>query len=160
MAFMRPAFFVLFLGFGTASAAPNTDGPASLPSDPSGIVEVEARTSFRDTVDGIRRAIREKGLNLFTEIDHAANAENAGLDLGPTHLFIFGNPKVGTKLMQAARTVAMDLPQKILVYEDARGVHVVFNAPEWLGQRHGFESPALPKIGKLLEGLASGNPNP
>ena len=80
-----------------------------------------------------------KGVAIFALIDHSGEAEKAGLKMRPTQLLIFGNPKGGTPLMLAARSTAIDLPLKALVWEDADGkVWLSYNSPDYLRQRHGF----------------------
>lgn len=120
----------------------------------AGLIVIESEQSYAKTVAALDRAIRSKGLTLFTRIDHAANAGKVNLELAATEVFVFGNPNVGSLLMAQSRTTAIDLPQKILVWEDAAGVHVGYNDPSWLGLRHQLEHPALGKISGLLAGLA------
>ena len=120
-----------------------------------GFVITKSNQSYRETLNALDQAIRSKGLRLFTRVSHSSNAAGASLDLGPTELFLFGNPKVGTLLMQASRTVGLDLPQRMLVWEDEHGVHIAHNDPTWLGSRHEFDHPALPKISGLLQALAT-----
>ena len=100
--------------------------------------------------------INEKGLTLFTRIDHSSNAQNAGLELNPTELFILGNPKVGTPLMQCSMTAAIDLPQKILVYQDdSDRTQVVYNQPAYLKTRHNIKDcdEILTKIDNVLTAI-------
>ena len=83
-------------------------------------------------------AFSEKGLQVFALIDHSGEAEKVGLKMRPTKLLIFGSPKGGTPLMVAAPSLAIDLPMKALVAEDAAGkVSVTYNAPEYMKERHG-----------------------
>ena len=116
---------------------------------------IESQQSFEETLDALNQAIEARGLRLFDRIDHASNAVGAGLELDPTVVFIFGNPKVGSKLMAERRTVAIDLPQKMLVWKDSESVYVGFNDPSWLGTRHQLETPVLAKIKGLLNGIAT-----
>merc|ERR1711892_637179 len=91
-----------------------------------------------ESVELIKSKLTEKGFNIFTTVDHAKNAAGVNLELRPTTVIIFGNPKVGTKLMQCAQEYAIDLPQKVLVYEDADGkVWAVVNNQMALADRHG-----------------------
>ena len=95
--------------------------------------------SFEETYSRLRAAIDDNpNLRIITEIDHAANAANAGLELNPTRLIVFGNPLVGTPFMQAKQSIGIDLPQKMLVVEDEHGrVFIAFNSIGWLArQRH------------------------
>ena len=107
-----------------------------------GIRTLVSRHSFDQTVARLESLLQEKGIKLFCLIDHSGEAA-AGLEMRPTRVFLFGNPKAGTPLMVAAPTTALDLPLKILVAESAAGeVLVSWNDPAWLQQRHGFP-PAL-----------------
>jgi len=97
---------------------------------------------------------------VVTTVDHAANAETADLDRPTTTLVLFGNPAVGTQLMQSSRSVAIDLPQKLLIWEAKDGtVNVTYNDPQWLADRHGIEDQdeLLENISSLLRGIATGD---
>ena len=108
-----------------------------------GIRTLVSRHSFDQTVTRLHSLLQEKGIKLFCLVDHSGEAAAAGLEMRPTRVFLFGNPKAGTPLMVAAPTTALDLPLKILVAESAAGeVLVSWNDPAWLQQRHGFP-PAL-----------------
>ncbi|WP_207188118.1 DUF302 domain-containing protein [Thiorhodovibrio winogradskyi] len=97
--------------------------------------------SVSDTVDRLEAVLREKGVTIFARIDHSAGAKDVGLTLRPTELLIFGNPKAGTPLMQAAPTIGLDLPLKVLVWEDDQGqVQVIWNTPAYLIERHGLDA--------------------
>ena len=98
-------------------------------------------------------------LRLIAEVDHSANADDIGETLRPTRLVIFGNPVLGTPLMQAQRTIGIDLPQKMLVYENANGaVIIAYNEPTFLAARHGITGAegTLSLISGALAGLANG----
>ena len=96
--------------------------------------------SVSTTIDRLEAVITAKGLNVFTRIDHAKNAEKAGLSLRPAQVLIFGNPKVGTKLMKANPHIALDLPMKALAFEDENGqVHLEILAPTKLKKRYRIE---------------------
>lgn len=111
--------------------------PASA-TEADGIVAKRSSHGVAETVDRLEAALKEKGLTVFARIDHAAGASDAGLELRPTTLLIFGNPKLGTPLMQAQQTVGLDLPQKALVYEAADGqVFLAYNDPAYVLKRHG-----------------------
>lgn len=118
--------------------------------DGPGLVTVESDSGFDATVAAVEERIEQSPLTLMTTVDHAANAESAGLDLPPTTLFVFGNPEIGTQLMQASRTVAIDLPQKMLVWCENGTVRVTYNDPEYLAARHDIEDE-----GELLETIAA-----
>jgi uncharacterized protein (DUF302 family) len=122
------------------------------------LVTVESDADVETTFARLRQAVGSNpDLTLFAEFDHAANAESAGLSLRPTRVLVFGNPNAGTPLMQAAPTLAIDLPQKMLVYEGADGRAVVaYNSPYYLAQRHGLDGQRdrLDAINGLLSTLA------
>ncbi len=127
--------------------------------DENGLVTVESDRSFDETVERIEGDIENTdALTLVTTVDHSDNAESAGLDLPPTVLFIFGNPELGTPLMQASRTVAIDLPQKLLVWQDGETVNVTYNDPQYIANRHGIrnQEQRLDTIGRTLRALATG----
>ena len=105
----------------------------------NGLIHLPSKHSVDDTVQRLQSLLREKGINLFAVIDHSGEAEKVGLPMNPTTLLIFGNPKGGTPLMQAAPTVAIDLPLKALVWQDGDGkVWLSYNDPAYLQRRHGF----------------------
>lgn len=108
-----------------------------------GLVVRSSANSVTDTVARLEAALEEKGIAVLARVDHAANAANAGLELPPTELLIFGNPKLGTPLMQSQRAVGIDLPMKALVWQDDAGdVFLAYNEPAWLAGRHGIEDRA------------------
>ena len=123
-----------------------------------GLVTVASPRSVEDTMPRLISALEKKGMRIFARVDHTEGARGVGADLRPTQLLIFGNPKVGTPLMQCAQTMGIDLPQKALVWEDAEGqVWLAYNAPHYLAQRHrmtGCEK-ALGKVSKALANFAS-----
>ncbi|MFM0346055.1 DUF302 domain-containing protein [Paraburkholderia sp. RL17-347-BIC-D] len=105
----------------------------------NGIVTFASARSGAATTERLQQLIRERGLMLFSCIDFSGDAERAGLALSFSQLVIFGNPKAGTPLMQCAPTAALDLPLKVLVWEDADGrTWLSFNSIEYLRQRHGL----------------------
>jgi uncharacterized protein (DUF302 family) len=124
-------------------------------SQANGIVDKLSHHSVVDTVDKLKGILLSKGLMLFAIVDHSGEAENVGMKMRPTKLLIFGSPKAGTPLMQAAPSVAIDLPLKILVWEDEQGkVWVSFNSPAYLQQRHGIPPELLQNIA-VVESLAA-----
>jgi uncharacterized protein (DUF302 family) len=124
-------------------------------TDNSGIVTISSNHSVDETVENLKEVLRQKGVQLFALIDHSGEAEKAGIQMRPTKLLIFGNPKAGTPLMLASPGIAIDLPLKILVAEDARGkVQVSWNSPAWLQGRHHFPENLLPNIA-VVEALAA-----
>ena len=123
----------------------------------NGLISVDSPYSVEETVNRLQTAMEERGLTVMTTVNHAASAETVGMELRPTQLIIFGNPKLGTQLMQSSQTVAIDLPQKFLVWEDADGqVHMTYNDPQYLAQRHGIteRDEVLTTISNALSGLA------
>jgi len=128
------------------------------PSENDGLVTVTAEAGVEQTVDRITTDIENSELTLMTTVDHAENAASVDMELLPTTLLIFGNPAAGTPLMQASRTVAIDLPQKMLVWEDDGQTKVTYNDPEYLATRHDIDgqSERLSQINSVLEGLATG----
>jgi len=120
----------------------------------SGIVTIPSNHTVDQTVENLQALLQSKGITLFALIDHSGEAEKVGLKMPPTKLLIFGNPKGGTPLMQAAPSIAIDLPLKILVWEDADGkVWLSYNSPEYLARRHGLPQDLLKNI-SVVETLA------
>jgi len=113
----------------------------------NGIVDVPSNHSVDETVERVKSILQSKGITLFALIDHSGEAEKVGMKMPPTKLLIFGNPKGGTPLMLAAPSIAIDLPLKILVWQDAQGkVWLSYNSPEYLKERHGLPSDLLKNI--------------
>jgi uncharacterized protein (DUF302 family) len=120
----------------------------------NGLVNVESSHSVDETVAKIEAFLREKQVKLFAVIDHSGEAKQAGFEMRPTKVLIFGNPRGGTPLMLATPSTAIDLPLKLLVAEDAEGkVWITYNSPQYLEARHGFPSQLLPNI-SVIEGIA------
>jgi uncharacterized protein (DUF302 family) len=102
-----------------------------------GIETVASPRSFADTISHFENLLSARGLTLFAKIDFNGDAKKSGLDMPPTQLLIFGNPKAGTPVMVAAPASALDLPLKVLVAQDAAGkVWLSYNTPEYLAERH------------------------
>jgi uncharacterized protein (DUF302 family) len=109
----------------------------------------------KETMDRLEAEIRAKGMKVFARIDHASGATEAGLELRPTELIIFGNARGGTPLMQSVQTVGIDLPLKALVWEDASGTTwLSYNEPSWIVQRHNIPN-AEPIVSKLTAALSA-----
>src|SRR6266705_963502 len=120
----------------------------------SGLVEVPSSHSVDETAEKLKEILQAKGIKLFAVVDHSGEAEKAGLKMRPTKLFIFGNPKAGTPVMLAAPSSAIDLPLKILIWEDALGkVCITYNSTAYLQERHSLPPELLPNIG-VIETLA------
>ena len=112
-----------------------------------GIVDKPSHHSVDETVDKLKNILQSKGVTLFALVDHSGEAEKAGMKMRPTKLLIFGSPKAGTPLMLAAPSIAIDLPLKILVWEDEAGkVWVSYNSPDYLKERHGLPDALLQNI--------------
>jgi uncharacterized protein (DUF302 family) len=121
-----------------------------------GLVTIPSNFGAKETMDRLEADIKGKGLTVFAHIDHAAGATAAGLSLRPTDLLIFGNAKGGTPLMQAGQTAGIDLPLKILVWEDADGkTWLSYNDPHWLAQRHGIADATAATVTGLSNVLAN-----
>jgi uncharacterized protein (DUF302 family) len=121
----------------------------------NGIVTIAAPQTVDQTVAELEEILKAKGVKLFTIIDHSGEAEKAGLEMRPTKLLIFGNPKAGTPLMIATPSIALDLPLKILVAEDAEGkVWISYNSPAYMQERH-ILPPELTKNIAVIEALAN-----
>lgn len=104
-----------------------------------GLTTIASRFSPKETMDRLEAEIRAKGMTVFARIDHAAGAAEAGLELRPTELIIFGNARGGTPLMEASQTAGIDLPLKALVWQDGAGkTWLSYNEPSWIVQRHGL----------------------
>ena len=119
-----------------------------------GIIDKPSKHSVDQTVENLKNLLQSKGIKLFAVVDHSGEAEKVGIKMRPTKLLIFGSPKAGTPLMLAAPSVAIDLPLKILVWQDDQGtVWVSFNSPEYLKERHGLPEDLLQNI-SVAETLA------
>ena len=124
-------------------------------SQANGIIDNLSRHSVEETVERLRGILQSKGVTLFAIVDHSGEAEKVGMTMRPTKLLLFGSPKAGTPLMQAAPSVAIDLPLKILVWEDGQGkVWISFNSPAYLQQRHGIPPDLIQNIA-VAETLAA-----
>ncbi|MFV2055573.1 MAG: DUF302 domain-containing protein [Thiohalomonadales bacterium] len=137
---------VLFFGLVIAAHADN------------GLITKKSQLSVAKTLDKLEDIIKKKGLTIFARVDHTAGAKKVGLQLRPTQLLIFGNPKMGTPLMQSNQTVGIDLPMKALAWQDASGqVWISYNDPKYLASRHTItnQDPIFKKmtgaLGKLTD---------
>lgn len=120
----------------------------------SGIVDKQSAHSVIETVEQIKNILQAKGIKLFALVDHSGEAEKIGMKMPPTKLLIFGNPKAGTPLMLSTPHSAIDLPLKILIWEDVHGtVWISYNSPEYLQQRHGLSAQMVQTL-SVVETLA------
>jgi uncharacterized protein (DUF302 family) len=121
----------------------------------SGIISVPSHHSVDQTVEKLKGILQAKGVTLFALVDHSGEAEKVGMKMRPTKLLIFGSPKAGTPLMLASPSIAIDLPLKILVWEEADGkVWVSYNSPAYLQERHRLPPELLQNIA-VVETLAA-----
>jgi len=122
-----------------------------------GLISVKSSHDVKVTADRLEDILNKKGMNVFIRINHAAGAKKIGKQLRPTELVVFGNPKVGTPLMQCNQSVGIDLPQKALIWQDDKGqVWLSYNDPNYLALRHGLSQCAevIKKIEKALGNFA------
>lgn len=118
-----------------------------------GLTSIRSRFGPKETMDRLETEIRTQGMTVFARIDHAAGAAGVELKLAPTELIIFGNARGGTPLMQSAQTVGIDLPLKILVWENRAGkTWISYNEPSWIAQRHSVAK-AEPIVSKMAAAL-------
>ena len=119
----------------------------------NGLISIKSSYGVTATADRLEKNLKTKGMTVFIRIDHAEGASKVGRKLRPTELIIFGNPKVGTPLMQCHQSVAIDLPQKALIWEDEKEqVWLSYNDPRYLAKRHNIKKcdEVLNKIMELV----------
>ncbi len=120
----------------------------------NGLITVSSIYPVKETTDRFIETVSTKGLTVFARIDHAANASKQGLTLRPTELVIFGNPKAGTPLMQDNQTSGIDLPLKVLIWEDENGkVWLTYNDTQWIASRHSLSDKASTVIKTMAEAI-------
>ena len=130
----------------TSKTAPETN---------KGIIDRLSNHSVDQTVEKLKNILQSKGVTLFALVDHSGEAEKVGMKMRPTKLLIFGSPKAGTPLMLASPSIAIDLPLKILVWEDGQGkVWLAYNSPDYLRERHALPPELLQNIA-VVETLAA-----
>jgi uncharacterized protein (DUF302 family) len=130
---------------------------ASVTYADNGIISIKSSHDVKTTVDRLENILGEKGMTVFIRINHAEGAQKVGKKLRPTELIIFGNPKVGTPLMQCGQSVGIDLPQKALIWQDEAGqVWLSYNDPKYLASRHSIKEcgEIIKKIEKALGNFA------
>ena len=128
-----------------------------------GLISVKSAHDVKNTADRLETVLKEKGMNVFGRINHTEGARKVGQELRPTELVIFGNPKVGTPLMQCGQTVAIDLPQKALIWQDENGqVWLTYNDPQYRSTRHGIDGckAVLDKVKNALKNFAQAAAQP
>jgi len=122
-----------------------------------GLINVPSTFTVEETADRLESVLNEKGMTIFNRIKHSEAAANIGIELRKTELMIFGNPKVGSPLMKCQQSVAIDLPQKALIWEDENAkVWISYNDPRYLEKRHDISGceEVITKIEKALAGIA------
>ncbi|MBB3329463.1 uncharacterized protein (DUF302 family) [Halomonas campaniensis] len=122
-----------------------------------GIEQRESDDGIEAVDQRLRAALEERGMRLVTVVDHAGNAESVEMSLPPTRTFIFGNPNVGTPMMQCQGSLALDLPQKMVIRVDGEQTLVEWNSPHYLAERHALGDCELPldRVAEALEGIAA-----
>jgi uncharacterized protein (DUF302 family) len=130
-------------------------GDIMLPDNGKGLIDIPSNHSVDETVKKLKGMLQAKEITLFALVDHSGEAAKAGMKMRPTKLLIFGNPKAGTPVMLAAASSAIDLPLKILIWEDVQGkVWVTYNSPAYLQKRHHLPPELVPNIA-VIETLAT-----
>jgi uncharacterized protein (DUF302 family) len=130
-----------------------------------GLTTIPSSFGPKETMNRLELEVHRRNMQVFARIDHAAGAAEVRLELAPTELLIFGNPRGGTPLMQAAQTAGIDLPLKALVWEDAAGkTWLSYNEPVWIAQRHGIANSAplvaslTTVLGEISRNAVNGSP--
>jgi uncharacterized protein (DUF302 family) len=120
----------------------------------TGLKTFRSNFSVKETVDRLSEVVQSNGLTVFVRIDHSANATRVGLQLRPTELILFGNPKAGTVLMQDKQTSGLDLPVKALAWEDEDGkVWLTYNEASWIASRHGLTDRSSAVVKAIEDGM-------
>ncbi len=121
-----------------------------------GMINVQSKHSVQETADKMEGVLKEKGMTVFNRIKHSEGASKVGVELRDTELVLFGNPKVGSPLMACSQSIAIDLPQKALIWEDeSQNVWISYNDPKYLEKKHnlvGCEA-VIEKVGNALAGI-------
>jgi len=124
------------------------------PTPGNGIIEIPSAHSVDETVNKLKAILQAKGVTLFALVDHSGEAEKAGMKMPATKLLIFGSPKAGTPIMLAAPSIAIDLPLKILIWEDPQEkVRVSYNSAQYLKERHKVPDELMQTL-QVVEALA------
>ena len=123
-----------------------------------GLINVQSDFNVKETTERLENILNEKGMTIFNQINHSDAAQKVGVELRETRLIIFGNPKVGSPLMQCQQSVAIDLPQKAIIWEDDKSkVWISYNDPRYLGKRHNIIGcdEVINKVEKALSGITA-----
>src|SRR5713101_4679962 len=149
------AIYLVSVRSATRSQFANRKEISMMPNRDSGIIDTPSNHSVDETVEKLKGILQAKEVTLFALVDHSGEAEKAGMKMRPTKLLIFGSPKAGTPVMLAAPSIAIDLPLKILVWEDAQAkVWVSYNSPAYLQERHRVPQELMQSIA-VVETLAA-----
>ena len=149
-------FNTMFSGFRLLLMLPIFALPVLAVAD-DGLAVVTSQYGVAETEERLVEAVEGKGLTIMAQIDHQANAKTVDMDMPATRLLLFGNPQAGTQLMACAPTVAIDLPMKMLIWQDGETVKVAYNTADYLVERHGIGDCAASvqaTMKKALDGLA------
>jgi uncharacterized protein (DUF302 family) len=120
----------------------------------NGLVTVASAHTARETMERLLAALKAHNMTVFARIDHTAGAAAASLPLRATEVVLFGNPKGGTALMQDRQTAGIDLPLKVLVWEDEAGkTRLSYNDPQWIAQRHGLGAHSAGPVAAMTKAL-------
>ncbi|MDZ7807478.1 MAG: DUF302 domain-containing protein [Gracilimonas sp.] len=122
-----------------------------------GMVDVKSSFGVKETGDRLESVLEDKGMTIFNRIKHSEAAKKVGVEIRETELIIFGNPNVGSPLMKCQQSVAIDLPQKALIWKDSEGTTwISYNNPKYLNKRHDISNceEIISKIEKALAGIA------
>jgi uncharacterized protein (DUF302 family) len=148
------AIYLISVRNSTLAQFGNREETSVTVSTSEGIINTPSGHSVDQTVEKLKAILQAKGVTLFALVDHSGEAEKVGIKMRPTKLLIFGSPKAGTPLMLAAPSIAIDLPLKILIWEDNQGkVWVSYNSTSYLQERHGVPQELLQNIA-VVETLA------
>ena len=124
-------------------------------SSEDGLITVASAHSVKDTLDRLEASLKSAGITVFARIDHAGGAKSVGMDLRPTEVLIFGNPKAGTPLMQASQSIGLDLPLKVLAWQDAVGkTWLTHSDMARLARRYGLGAETAGAVAALAQALA------
>jgi uncharacterized protein (DUF302 family) len=149
------AIYLVFVSGSSNLRSVNSEEKIMAPATSRGIIDKPSNHSVDETVEKLKNILQSKGVTLFALVDHSGEAAKVGMKMRPTKLLMFGSPKAGTPLMLAAPSVAIDLPLKILIWQDAQAkVWVSYNSTEYLKERHGLPQELLQNIA-VVETLAA-----
>ena len=149
------AIYLVSVRSSTRSQFADSEEVSMTPTRDRGIIDTPSNHSVDETVEKLKGILQAKGVTIFAIVDHSGEAEKVGLKMRPTKVVIFGSPKTGTPVMLAAPSVAIDLPLKILIWEDREGkVWVSYNSLTYLQERHGLPRELLQNIA-VVETLAA-----